>query len=90
MPAIRHFRELVQMRGSAPELLPMFECQNLLRKEARRDDDGWSPPRAQFAANGGRFAKPQKQARNRKDLKGLKCHYTFGIRTGKTGLAARR
>src|ERR1019366_6683638 len=63
----------------APELQPAFECPKPF-SERRRDSDNdvlFCPgPRCRSWRSA---AKP-KQACNFKDLKGLKCWYTFGIR----------
>ena len=65
--------------GPAPELPRALECPkpSSERKHDNDDDVSARPERRRRIWRS--LAKP-KEARNFKDLKGLKCRYTFGIR----------
>ena len=77
--AVRHFRELMPDPNPHPGDSPPFERPKPLSERRHDgDEDVLALPRAQMPHL--MIAREAQAGRNRKDLKGLKCRYTFGIR----------
>ena len=87
--AVRHFRELMPDPNPHPGDSPPFERPKPLSERRHDgDEDVLALPRAQMPHL--MIAREAQAGRNRKDLKGLKCRYTFGIRAQKCSLSRTR
>jgi hypothetical protein len=78
--AVRDFRAIGADPGPAPELPRAVECPKPFSERKHDNDDDVSALPERRRRIWRSLAKP-KEARNFKDLKGLKCRYTFGIRS---------
>ena len=83
MLAVRDFRAIGADPGPAPELPRAVECPKPFSERKHDNDDDVSALPERRRRIWRSLAKP-KEARNFKDLKGLKCRYTFGIRAKKS------